>query len=92
MSGMARARRAVLRVVTDEYLDLYLLAVAAFAFTVLGVFAIANVAELASLILALLAVLALSQIRVRRYLAAIEKSQRDRPACCPSGRFPSRAR
>jgi hypothetical protein len=56
---------------------------------VLGVFAIANVAELASIILALLAVLALSQIRARRYLAAIEESQRTDPLAIFTESFPA---
>lgn len=66
-------RRAVIGVIADEDLDLYILAAAAFVFTILGVFQIAGVGELASSILALLAVLATSQIRSRRQLSNIER-------------------
>jgi hypothetical protein len=72
-SRRGRARRAVIAVITGEDLDLYILAAAALAITILGAVEIASVPELASSILALLAVLAMSQIRSRRQLSNIER-------------------
>jgi hypothetical protein len=74
-----RVRRAAIRVVTDEYLDLYVLGITAFACTILGVLGVAGVADLASIILALLAVLALSQIRSRRHIVSIAESHKTDP-------------
>lgn len=81
-------RRVVIRVVSDEYLDLYVLAVTAFVFTILGTVGVASVANLASIILALLAVLALSQIRTRRHVASIVDSQRTDPFALFMKAFP----
>jgi hypothetical protein len=58
-----RLRRAVVRVVSDDNLDLYVLTVAALGFTVLGATGISDVSWLLSMMLALLALLAFSQIR-----------------------------
>ena len=67
--------RSSVRVVTDENLDLYILAGAALTFTVLGFTGVSNVSVLTSVILALLATLALSQIRSRRHVAAIASAR-----------------
>jgi hypothetical protein len=74
-----RVLRAAARLVTDENLDLYLLAVAALTFTVLGFLGATDIEALASVILALLALLALSQVRSRRHVAAIAAVQRADP-------------
>jgi hypothetical protein len=72
-------KRLAVRVVSDEYLDLYVLAVAALTFTILGVVGVAGIRVLASVTLALLAVLAYSQIRSRRHVAEIANAQRSDP-------------
>jgi hypothetical protein len=74
-----RVLRWAERLVTDENLDLYLLAAAALTFTVLGFTGVSDVAVLTSAILALLATLALSQIRSRRHIAAIAAGHRADP-------------
>jgi hypothetical protein len=89
MERRHRVRRAVTRIVTDESLDLYILAATALAFTVLGVTGVSNIADLASIILALLAFLALSQIRSRRNVAAIARAQRADPLSVFSTAFPA---
>lgn len=76
MTARGRVRRLVARIVLDEYLDLYILAAAALAFTALGIVGLASVKLLASAIVALLAVVALSQIRSRRQVADITKAHR----------------
>jgi hypothetical protein len=65
--------RAVLQAVLQD-LDLYILVVAALAFTALGAYGFANTAVLSSVLLALLAVLAVSQVRSRRQVAQIAQS------------------
>jgi hypothetical protein len=74
-----RVLRSVASVVTDENLDLYFLAAAALAFTVLGFLGVTSVAVLASGVLALLAMMALSQIRSRKSVATIAAAQRADP-------------
>jgi len=69
MLSRGRAKGLAIRIVSDEYLDLYLLAGPALAFTVLGFVGVVSIGVLASATLALLAVLAYSQIRSRRYYA-----------------------
>ena len=67
MSGkQGRIRRAVQAAISDENLDLYILALVATAFTVLGVTGLSDVKTLSSVVLALLAFLALSQIKSRK--------------------------
>ena len=88
MKQSHRIRRAVTRVVTDESLDLYILAITAFIFTVLGITGVSSVTDLASIILALLAVLSLSQIRSRRHVAAMANAQRADPLSLFSTAFP----
>ena len=55
----------------NENIDLYLLAVAALVFTILGVTGVTSIAALLSMTLAVLAALSLSQIRSRRHVAEI---------------------
>ena len=82
-SGMAvnrgRALCAAARLVTDENLDLYILAGAALTFTVLGFTGVSNVSVLTSAVLVLLATLALSQIRSRLACRAIATTHRADP-------------
>jgi hypothetical protein len=85
----ARGRRTVIEVITTEDLDLYILAVAAFACTIFGAFEIASVGELASSILALLAVLATSQIRSRRQLSNIERVRQAAPLAILAAGLPA---
>ena len=80
--------RAARRVVTDEYLDLYILAGTAVVFTVLGVAGVSDVKVLSSVVLALLAFLALSQIRSRRHLLDIAKAERSDPFSLLRSSFP----
>jgi Domain of unknown function (DUF5919) len=83
-----RVKRFAIRVVSDEYLDLYLLAFAALTFTILGFVGIADIKVLASVILALLAILAFSQIRSRRHVADIAAGQRFDPLSIFQTGFP----
>ena len=62
------------RLATDDNLDLWLLAGAAGAFTVLGIIGLASQQVLASAILALLALLAVAQLRSRREVAQLSRS------------------
>jgi hypothetical protein len=82
-------QRAVTRIVTNEALDLYVLAVTAFIFTILGVTGVSSLTDLASIILALLAVLALSQIRSRHHITAMASAQRVDPFSLLATSFPS---
>jgi hypothetical protein len=83
-----RVKRLAIRTVTDEYLDLYILALAAVAFTILGITGLSGINVLASAILALLAVLAFSQIRSRRQIADIAKGQHSDPLSIFQSEFP----
>ncbi|WP_211294339.1 DUF5919 domain-containing protein [Lentzea kentuckyensis] len=66
MSGERRWISRFQALVTDDNLDLYLLALVGLVFTVLGVTGISDVKTLASAVLALLAILAFSQIKSRK--------------------------
>jgi Domain of unknown function (DUF5919) len=79
MRILGQIKRLVLGVVSDEHLDLYILALAALTFTILGAAGVADIKVLASVILALLAVLAYSQIRSQRNIADIAKAQQADP-------------
>lgn len=81
-------KRFAIPVVSDEYLDLYILAGAGLAFTVLGIVGVASIKVLASVILALLAILAFSQIRSRRHIADIARGQRSDPLSAFHTEFP----
>ena len=83
-AGPGRIRKALIRVITDEHLDLYLLTVVALAFTVLGATGISDVKTLSSVVLALLALLAFSQIRSRRLTEQLGKG----PTALFRPRFP----
>jgi hypothetical protein len=76
MTQLTWIRRFAIRIVTDEYLDLYILGGTALVFTVLGVLGISGIKVLSSVILALLAVLSFSQIRSRRQVAEIVDTKR----------------
>lgn len=89
MKQLHRVRRILTRIATDESLDLYILAVTAFIFTILGITGISSLTDLTSIILALLAVLALSQIRSRRHVAAIANAQHADPLSLFSASFPA---
>jgi hypothetical protein len=67
----SRIARIITRIIRDDDLDLYILAAAAFTFTILGTVGIYDVAVLSSVNLAVLAFLALSQIRTRRHVGQI---------------------
>jgi hypothetical protein len=86
---LRRVRQILTRIVTDESLDLYILATTAFIFTILGICGISSVTDLTSIILALLAFLALSQIRSRRHVATIANAQHDNPLALFSTSFPA---
>jgi hypothetical protein len=70
-----RVRRAVRVFVTDDNLDLYLLVVAGFVFTVLGITGLVGLEKLASAVLARLAILAISQIRSRKLTQPITRTR-----------------
>ncbi len=88
MPSRGRVKRLAIRVVSDEYLDLYILAGAALTFTVMGIVGVASIKVLASAIVALLAILAFSQIRSRRHVADIARSQRSDPLSVFRSEFP----
>jgi hypothetical protein len=73
-----RVVRSLARLATDENLDLYVLAISALTFTLLG-FLGTDIRILSSVILALLAALALSQIRSRKHVSEIAFGQRADP-------------
>jgi hypothetical protein len=83
-----RVRRTLKGIISDESLDLYILAVTALIFTILGISGISSITDLAAVILALLAALALSQIRSRRHVAAIANAQHADPLSLFSASFP----
>ena len=82
-------KRLAVRIVSDEYLDLYILAVAALTFTILGFTGIVDTKVLVSVTLALLAILAYSQIRSRRQVADIAAGQRSDPLSIFQAEFPA---
>jgi hypothetical protein len=82
-------KRVAIRIVSDEYLDLYILALAALTFTILGFAGVADTKVLASVTLALLAILAYSQIRSRRHVADIAAGQRSDPLSVFQTGFPA---
>lgn len=84
-----KAIGAVSRWATSENFDLYLLAAASFAFTVLGFTNALPVTTLASVVIALLALLAISQIRSRSHVSLIAKSQYRDPLAAFSKDFGS---
>lgn len=87
--GPGRLRRLLVRVINDDNVDLYILALVAVAFTVLGASGLSDVKTLSSVVLALLAWLALSQIKSRRQLDELGKAQRGNPAALLKSEFPA---
>jgi uncharacterized membrane protein YbaN (DUF454 family) len=83
-----RIKRLAVGIVSDEYLDLYLLCLVALVFTVLGFVGVVRSAALASVTLALLALLAFSQIRSRRHVADIARAQYSDPLSIFRTKFP----
>jgi hypothetical protein len=83
-----RIKRLAVAVVSDEYLDLYVLCLVALVFTVLGFVGVARSAALASVTLALLALIAFSQIRSRRHVADIARVQHYDPLSVFLAKFP----
>jgi hypothetical protein len=86
-----RFRCLAVRIVADEYLDLYILGVAALTFTILGFTGVADVRLLSSVtlaVLAVLAVLASSRIRSRRLVVNIARAQRSDPLAVLRTGFP----
>src|SRR4051812_38668701 len=69
--GDGRLRRALIRVIGDDNLDLYLLGTVALVFTVLGITGISDAKTTSSVVIALLALLAFSQIRSRKLIEQI---------------------
>jgi hypothetical protein len=67
--------RMLRRIVTDDYLDLYLLSAAALTFTALGLIGVSDIKVFTSTILALLAMLALSQVRSRRHFESLAETK-----------------
>jgi hypothetical protein len=70
-----RVKRFVIRIVSDEYMDLYILAVAALTFTILGFAGVADTKVLAAVTLALLAILLMDPTDDALIHAANEHSQ-----------------
>jgi uncharacterized paraquat-inducible protein A len=70
-----RVRRSLIRVISDDNLDLYLLGTVALVFTMLGITGISDVKTTSAVVVALLALLAFSQIRSRRLLEQIRNEQ-----------------
>lgn len=70
-----RIKSAIQAIIGDENLDLYILAVVALVFTALGVSGVSDVKTLSSVVLALLAVLAYSQLKSRKQLQLIRRTQ-----------------
>lgn len=83
-----RVRRALVRVISDDNLDLYLLGTGASVFTVLGITGISDVKTMTAVVVALLAVLAFSQIKSRRLLEQVRNATRGGPDAVFSKDFP----
>ena len=88
-NGQGRVRRALVRVLTDDNLDLYLLGTVALVFTVLGITGISDVKTTSAVVVALLALLAFSQIRSRRLMEQIRNQGRGGAAALFSREFPA---
>jgi hypothetical protein len=81
-----RVRRSLVRVITDDNLDLYLLGVVALVFTVLGATGISDVKTLSSVVLALLA---FSQNRSRRLTEQVRRCHQASPTALFQRGFPA---
>lgn len=71
-----RVRRALVRVINDDNLDLYLLGTVALVFTVLGITGISDTRIMSAVVVAMLALLAFSQIKSRRLLEQVRDESR----------------
>ena len=89
MQTRSRLQRIAVRVIFDDYLDLYLLAATALAVAILGAVGVADIKVLAATILALLAVLAFAQIRSRQNVSEIVKLQTPDPLAVFRMEFPA---
>jgi hypothetical protein len=76
------------RLATNDNLDLYCLAAAAFAFTVLGALQIVDISVISSVIMAALAFLAVSQIRSRNQVMQLTKRAESEPLSLLRTEFP----
>lgn len=88
MQTRSRLQRLVVRIIFDDYLELYLLASTALVVAVLGLLGVADIKVLAAAILALLAVLAFAQIRSRQNVSEIVKMQKPDPLTVFRMEFP----
>jgi Domain of unknown function (DUF5919) len=88
MGSRGRIKRLAVGIISDEYLDLYILCLVALVFTVLGFVDVVRSAALAAITLALLALLAFSQIRSRRHIADIARAQHSDPLSIFRTEFP----
>ncbi|MFL6121613.1 DUF5919 domain-containing protein [Actinophytocola sp.] len=84
-----RVRRSLIRFISDENLDLYLLGTVALVFTVLGITGISDVRTTSAVVVALLALLAFSQIRSRKLVEQIRNSSRGGLAAVFTREFPA---
>src|SRR5262245_25743791 len=84
---MSAFRQWLIRLVHDDNLDLYVLVVVAFVFTVLGFTGVAS-SLMPSVTVGTLAVLAFSQVRSRAYVAKITSAQQTDPLSALRRRFP----
>lgn len=84
-----RVRRGLIRVITDDNLDLYALGAAALVFTVLGITGITDVKTTSAVVVALLALLAFSQIKSRRAIEQIRAESRGGAAALFAPDFPA---
>jgi hypothetical protein len=87
-SMLSQVRRWVRGSLANENIDLYVMAVAAFVFTILGATGITSTAVLLSMTLAVLAALSLSQIRSRRHVAQIAAAANSDPLAILLTDFP----
>lgn len=88
LEKQGRVRRSLIRVITDENLDLYALGAAALVFTVLGITGITDIKTTSAVVVALLALLAFSQIKSRRLIEQIRNQSRGGAAALFSSEFP----
>jgi hypothetical protein len=88
-NGPGRVRRSLIRVISDDNLDLYLLGTVALLFTVLGITGVSDVKTSSAVVVALLALLAFSQIKSRRLLEQIHGERQGGATALFSQEFPA---
>jgi hypothetical protein len=76
---LRRVRHWIRSSLANENIDLYVMAIAAFAFTILGATGVTSITVLLSMTLGVLAALSLSQIRSRRHVAQIAAAANSDP-------------